>query len=271
MSLPGRPGGDGRSQPARAAATGTLLEVRGVEHHFRGLSVLKNVDMTIPAGQITGLIGPNGAGKSTLFNIISGFLVPQRGSIVFDGQDIASWSVTRRSAAGLLRTFQTPQVFAHLTVEENLVAGAWLGTSSGFLADLFNLPASRRDLREMRRRADEACERFELQDIRSTRAGDLPAGRQRLVELARAAVAGPRLLCLDEPSSGLAAEEVAELRRALERLLSSGITILLVSHDMDLMTVASTVHVLCFGEIIARGDFAGVKDDPRVREAYLGV
>jgi ABC-type branched-subunit amino acid transport system ATPase component len=248
-----------------------LLEMKGIEHHFRGLKVLRGVDMSIPADRITGLIGPNGAGKSTLFNIVSGFLTPSGGSVLFDARDVTGWNVTRRSRAGLIRTFQTPQVFAHMTVRENLIAGAWLGTRSGFVADMLALPGARADLRAMTRRAEEAGERFELHDVWNTRAGDLTAGRQRLVELARASVATPKLLCLDEPSSGLNLEEVGELRRALERLLAAGMTILLVSHDMELMTVASSVHVLCFGEIIARGDFAAVKEDPRVREAYLGV
>lgn len=248
-----------------------LLEVRKVVHHFRGLSVLRDVTLEVPRDRITGLIGPNGAGKSTLFNIVSGFLRPHGGMLVYDGTDVTDWSITRRSAAGLVRTFQTPQVFGEMTVRENLMAAAWLRTSSGFLSGMLGLPKARGDLRRMSERAEEIGARFELAPVWNTRAGDLPAGRQRLVELARAAVTSPRLLCLDEPSSGLAPEEVGALRRALERLHAGGVSILLVSHDMELMEVASSVNVLCFGEIIARGDFRAVKDDPRVREAYLGV
>jgi len=136
---------------------------------------------------------------------------------------------------------------------------------------MFGLPAARREMREVRVKAAEVGQRFELQAHWATRAADLPAGRQRVVELARAAMTSPRLLCLDEPSSGLNGDEVAALRVALEQLRASGITILLVSHDMALMEVAHTVRVLCFGEIIAQGDFRAVKEDPRVREAYLGV
>jgi ABC-type branched-subunit amino acid transport system ATPase component len=248
-----------------------LLEVRRVEHHFRGLSVLRGVSFEVPRHQITGLIGPNGAGKSTLFNIVSGFLRPRGGSLMYDGADVTGWSVTRRAAAGLVRTFQTPQIFAEMTVRENLMAAGWLGTGSGFVAGLFGLPRARAELRRMGERAEEVGARFELLSAWHARAGSLPAGRQRMVELARAAVTAPRLLCLDEPSSGLSAEEVGALRLALEQLHADGVSILLVSHDMELMEVASTVHVLCFGEIIARGDFRAVKDDPRVREAYLGA
>jgi ABC-type branched-subunit amino acid transport system ATPase component len=158
-----------------------------------------------------------------------------------------------------------------MTVHENLMAAGWLSTSSGFLSDMLSLPSAQRDIRKITQRAEEIGERFELDSVWDIRAGDLPAGRQRLVELARATMASPRLLCLDEPSSGLNPEEIEELRRALERLTETGISILLVSHDMELMAVAACVHVLCFGEIIASGNFTSVKENPRVREAYLGV
>ena len=248
-----------------------LLEVRNIEHQFRGLSVLRGVALEANQGCITGLIGPNGAGKSTLFNIVSGFLTPSGGTVAYGGQDITHWSVTQRSCAGLVRTFQTPQVFAHMTVQENLTAAGWMATSGSFITSMLALPKSRRELRAMTLLAEEAAARFDLLSVWSLRAGDLPAGRQRLLELARAAVTSPRLLCLDEPSSGLNSEEVAALRRALELLLDAGVSILLVSHDMELMEVASIVHVLCFGEIIANGDFRTVKENPRVREAYLGI
>lgn len=249
----------------------TLLTARDIAHSFRGLSVLRGINFSVPPHGITGLIGPNGAGKSTLFNIVSGFLAPRAGAVLYDGQDVTTWSVPRRAKAGLIRTFQTPQVFANMTVRENLVAASYLATRSSFVEDLLVLPRARRDLRRMQANAEEACESFKLQSVWGTRAGDLPAGRQRLVELARAAVAQPRLLCLDEPSSGLNVEEVADLGRALHSLKEGGTTILLVSHDMDLMTVADTVHVLCFGEIITSGTLREVKQNPRVREAYLGV
>jgi branched-chain amino acid transport system ATP-binding protein len=248
-----------------------LLQVRNVSHSFRGLSVLRGVNFDVPEGRIVGLIGPNGAGKSTLFNIISGFLAPNQGEVVFRGSDISALGVPRRSQQGLMRSFQTPQVFAHLTVRENLMAGCYKETRSGVIAGLLGLPASRRECAEMRETADRACEIFGLGPVRDQLAGKLPGGQQRLVELARAAVGKPTLLCLDEPSSGLNTEEVNQLMEMLRRLNQEGMTILLVSHDMDLVAVASSVHVLCFGEIIASGPFAAVKGDVRVREAYLGV
>ena len=248
-----------------------LLEVRRISRSFRGLQVLRGVSFSVESGAVVGLIGPNGAGKSTLFNIVSGFLPPDDGDVIYDGADISRRSVPARSYAGLVRTFQTPQVFRHLSVRENLMAGCYKQTHSGVLANLLGTPGSREESRRMRRSADEACEEFGLTTVRDRAAGELPAGQQRLVELARAAIGQPRLLCLDEPSSGLNTEEVGQLMSALRRLNEQGITILLVSHDMDLVTVAPIIHVLCFGEIIASGPLGEVQGDARVREAYLGV
>jgi branched-chain amino acid transport system ATP-binding protein/nonpolar-amino-acid-transporting ATPase len=248
-----------------------LLEVRNVSHSFSGLHVLKDVSFAAEDGSICGLIGPNGAGKSTLFNIISGFLAPDRGEVVYAGADINRLSVAQRSLQGLVRTFQTPQVFAHLTVRENLVAGGYKDLRSGMLANLLGTSGSRQELRRMQDAADAACAKFGLSTVRERLAGKLPAGQQRLVELARAALGRPRLLCLDEPSSGLNSEEVAQLMQMLRLLNREGVSIVLVSHDMDLVAVASVLHVLCFGEIIASGPLAKVQADARVREAYLGV
>jgi ABC-type branched-subunit amino acid transport system ATPase component len=250
---------------------GTLLEVRNISHSFSGLHVLKSVSFAAEEGSICGLIGPNGAGKSTLFNIISGFLAPDRGEVVYAGADISRLSVPQRSYRGLVRTFQTPQVFPHLTVRENLVAGGYKHMHSGMLANLLGTAGSRRELGRMQQAAEAACERFGLSAVRDRLAGKLPGGQQRLVELARAALGQPRLLCLDEPSSGLNTEEVTQLMAMLRLLNREGVSILLVSHDMDLVTVASVIHVLCFGEVIASGPLAEIQADARVREAYLGV
>jgi branched-chain amino acid transport system ATP-binding protein/nonpolar-amino-acid-transporting ATPase len=250
---------------------GALLEVRDVTRSFGGLRVLNGVSFSVEAGAICGLIGPNGAGKSTLFNIISGFLTPDQGQVVYAGADVSRLSVPQRSYRGLVRSFQTPQVFAHLTVLENLVAGCYKDTRSGVLANLIGTPGARRELRRMREAAAAACDRYGLAGVRERPAGKLPGGQQRLLELARAALGRPRLLCLDEPSSGLNSEEVSQLMQMLRQLNREGVSILLVSHDMDLVTVASAIHVLCFGEIIASGPFAQIQADARVREAYLGI
>jgi branched-chain amino acid transport system ATP-binding protein len=247
------------------------LEVRNIAHRFGGLEVLKGVSFDVLPGSITGLIGPNGAGKSTLFNIISGFLRPTAGDIVFLGGVATDHPIQRRSRNGLLRTFQTPQVFRDLTVWENLIVGCHMLGRTGVMAGLLALPAVRRELKEASARAENILQEFELTGLRDVRAGEIPAGRQRMVELARAVVSGPTLLCLDEPSSGLSASEVQGLMLALRKLNQSGMTILLVSHDMELMGISDSIHALCFGEIIASGNLAHMQSNPRVREAYLGV
>jgi ABC-type branched-subunit amino acid transport system ATPase component len=247
------------------------LEVRDVSHRFGGLEVLKAVTFEVLPGSITGLIGPNGAGKSTLFNIISGFLKPTGGEIVFQGEIATDHPIQRRSKDGLLRTFQTPQVFRDMTVWENLVVGCHMRGRTGVMAGLLAFPAVRRELREAGERAERIVRDFELTGIRDVLAGELPAGRQRILELARAVIAGPTLLCLDEPSSGLSATEVQGLMQALRKLNQSGMTILLVSHDMELMRISDSIHALCFGEIIASGDLRHMQSNLRVREAYLGV
>jgi branched-chain amino acid transport system ATP-binding protein len=247
------------------------LTVTDVRHSFRGLHVLRGVSFDVAKGTLTGLIGPNGAGKSTLFNIVSGFLRPDAGTVALDGVDVSRQSVQQRARGGLMRTFQTPQVFPHLSVHENLMMGSFRLTRDGVLSGLLTLPGARAATKRMREAADAACDRFQLGAVRNRLAGTLPGGQQRLVELARAVAAKPRLLCLDEPSSGLNAAEVEQLMAMLLALNREGLTILLVSHDMDLVAIASTIHVLCFGEIIAAGPLDRVREDPRVREAYLGV
>ena len=247
------------------------MRVDRVSKSFYGLSVLRDVTLNIVQGAIAGLIGPNGAGKSTLFNIVSGFLRPDSGDVSYRGKSITRSSVTSRSHAGIVRSFQTPQVFAEMTVRENLIVGCHKLSHTGFVSNLLGLSSSRRELTEMNAMAADALQRFGLERMADVRAADLPAGQQRLVELARAALARPDLLCLDEPSSGLNSAETQQLRAMLERLNREGMTIFLVSHDMDLMEISSAVSVLCFGEIIAHGDFASVKANPVVREAYLGA
>jgi ABC-type branched-subunit amino acid transport system ATPase component len=258
--------------PSAALATAAAsLDVTDVTHNFGGLQVLRGVNFSVPAGSLTGLIGPNGAGKSTLFNIVSGFLTPRAGRVCYDGRDVTRDSVQARSRAGMLRTFQTPRVFGNLTVLENLMTGLYRHTDSGLLSDMWRSARSRAQLARMRAEAENAADKFGLREVRERLAGKLPAGMQRLIELARAYVSQPRLLMLDEPSSGLNSSEIEQLRAALLRLNAEGISILLVSHDMDLVTIASKVHVLCFGSIIASGPMHEIKQDERVRQAYLGV
>ncbi len=249
----------------------TLLALNDIRHSFRGLHVLKGVALEVPQGAFVGLIGPNGAGKSTLFNIASGFLQPDAGGVFFDGADLTQCSVQERSRRGLVRTFQTPQVFGAMTVVENLMVGRHKQTRSGIVGNLFRSTRSIREFHAAEQTAHSMLKRFGLEHVAQHKAANLPAGLQRMLELARAYVGEPRLLLLDEPSSGLNGDEIVQLKRRLHELNGEGITILLISHDMNLIDAAANVHVLFFGEIIAAGPMAVLRDDVRVREAYLGV
>ena len=247
------------------------LAMHDIAHSFGGLQVLRKIDVAVPAGRIVGLIGPNGSGKTTCFNIASGFLRPRAGRVMLDGADISSFSVQQRSRAGLVRTFQAPQVFDQMSVLENLMVGEHKSTHTGVLAGMLGTRGARAEFGATRARAAQCAERFGLGRLLDTRAGLLPAGQRRVVELARACIGGPRVLLLDEPSSGLNSEEIEVLRRWILELNRGGLTVFLVSHDMGLMTVCDEVHVLYFGELIASGGLAEVQTNARVREAYLGV
>lgn len=264
----------GRTGSHGTPATGTpgsALRLQGIAHSFGGLQVLRKVDIDVPPGRLVGLIGPNVSGKTTCFNIASGFLRQNAGRVLLDDDDISRSSVQARSRAGLVRTFQAPKVFEHMTVLENLMVGAHKSTRAGFMAALLGTRGARAEQAATREEAQRCARRFGIDTLLATRAGLLPAGQRRIVELARACMGRPRVLLLDEPSSGLNSEEIEVLRRWIRELNRDGLTVFLVSHDMGLMTVCETVHVLYFGEVIASGSLADVQADARVREAYLGV
>jgi branched-chain amino acid transport system ATP-binding protein/nonpolar-amino-acid-transporting ATPase len=253
------------------ASGAALLRVESVAHNFGGLKVLRNVTLDIPEGELVGLIGPNGSGKTTLFNIISGFLKPYGGRVLFDGRDITADDVAVRGHQGIVRTFQTPKVFERMTVLENVMVGNHRHTGTGFLQNLLLAPAVRREIREATEQAEEACGKFGLKDVMQVIAASLPAGMRRNLELARAYMSRPRCLLLDEPSSGLNSREIDLLAEWLMLLNREGMTILLVSHDMNLMGISSCVNVLYFGEIIASGSMERIQQDQLVQQAYLGM
>jgi ABC-type branched-subunit amino acid transport system ATPase component len=246
-----------------------ILALDSVGHRFGGLTVLRSVTFSIPEGGLVGLIGPNGSGKTTLFNIISGYLPLQTGRIVFRDKPLTTQTVQDRSRAGMVRTFQTPKIFERMTVIENTMVGACKLTRTGMLQDLLHSPRARSEMQEIRIRAERVCHDLGL--LGHLPASTLPAGQRRILEIARALVGEPRLLMLDEPSAGLNREEMRQLIAAIRRINEQGLAILLVSHDMELMAVAEAVHVLNFGEIIARGDMAAIQQNPDVREVYLGL
>ena len=251
--------------------TGSALVLDGVGHAFGGFQVLSGVRFDVPKGGLVGLIGPNGSGKTTLFNIVSGFIPPKWGRVLWCGADLAGRSVEARSRMGLVRTFQTPKVFEHLTVLENVMVGLYRKTRTGIVQAMLRTSASRAEVLSMARQARAVCEQFGLGSFVEKVAGSLTAGQRRNLELARVQVGAPELLMLDEPSSGLSQDEVESLKASLRRLNEAGLTILLVTHDMDLMAVAQCVHVLSAGEIIASGTMQDMQRNPQVQQVYLGV
>ena len=232
-----------------------ILEVRGLMMRFGGVMALNDVDVDVPTGQITGLIGPNGAGKTTLFNVINGMLEPSSGTVRLSGVDATRFPPHRRAKLGLARTFQRLELFASMTVRDNVRVGAEL--------------AGRRHIR---RSVEKIITRVGLAEVADQLAGDLPTGSARLVEIARALATQPTVLLLDEPASGLSEEETDHLARLLRSLASESIAILLVEHDVNfIMEVCDSIYVLNLGEVIAHGSPEEIRNDPLVLSAYLGT
>jgi ABC-type branched-subunit amino acid transport system ATPase component len=247
----------------------TLLRTDDLTVSFGGVHALSGVHLTIEDGDgIVGLIGPNGAGKTTFIDAVTGFVEPSAGIIEFLGHDITHAPPHQRAQRGLLRTFQSLELFEDLTVEQNLSAAAERTPWWQFVVDAVRPRRSA----EAEAAVDRALELLDLTDDRYTLPGDLSHGRRRLVGMARALAARPQLLLLDEPAAGLDTTESQSLGRLLRVLADTGTTILLIDHDMGLvLDVCDTVHVLDFGQLIAHGTPDEVRRDPGVVNAYLGA
>ncbi|MCU1371767.1 MAG: sulfate/thiosulfate import ATP-binding protein CysA 2 [Ilumatobacteraceae bacterium] len=236
-----------------------LLAAQELTVRFGGHVAVAEVDLQVRAGSVTGLIGPNGAGKTTTFNALCGLQSVSRGRVLLDGRDISSLSPHKRARLGLGRTFQRLETFSLLTVRENVLAGAEFRQAKG-TGDASPSAVTDRLLGQLG-----------LDDVAHERVDGLPTGRARLVEVARALANGPRVLLLDEPSSGLNEAETSEFATVLHQLTDGGLAVLLVEHDMSLvMSACEDIYVLDFGRIIATGDPAAVQADQKVRAAYLG-
>jgi branched-chain amino acid transport system ATP-binding protein len=260
--------------PSGTPADGGDLALHNVGVRFGGLVALEDVSLRVPAGRIVGVIGPNGAGKTTLFNVVCGFVAPTSGSLTLDGQPFRP-RPHRLTRLGIARTLQGVGLFHGLTVLENVMAGASHAARAGFAAALFGLPKSDRDERWLRQQALDLLAELGVAQHAAAAPATLPYAARKRVALARALIARPRLLLLDEPAGGLSAEDIAELSELITALPSrtdGACSIMLVEHHMDLvMSVCHDVVVLDFGKVIAAGTPEQVRDNPLVTEAYLGA
>jgi branched-chain amino acid transport system ATP-binding protein len=249
-----------------------LLAVRDLTVRFGGLVALNTLDLTVREGEIFALVGPNGAGKTTLLNCISGFVTPSAGSITFAEREILPLGRHRRAALGIGRTFQNMQLFTSMTVLDNLITAQHAHLRATFFASLLPFgPAIAEDHRA-RQAARDILALLGIERYRDAIAGSLPFGVQKLVGVARALVARPRLVLLDEPAAGMPSGETAQFAQSLRRWRDElGVTFLLIEHNMALVqSVAETVCVLDYGRKLAEGKSAEVLTDPAVLEAYLG-
>jgi branched-chain amino acid transport system ATP-binding protein len=249
----------------------SLLKVEKLSKRFGGLQAVKDVTFGVERGIIKAVIGPNGAGKTTLFNLLSGFLAPDSGVVVFRGEPLQGLPVHATAARGMSRTFQHIRLFARMTALENVMVGRHVRSRAGFLAGMLDLRSARREEREIRDHALAAMEFLDIARLADEEATSLSYGQQRLVELARALASEPELLLLDEPAAGLNMRETADLALLIGRIRDRGITVLIVEHDMSLvMNISDEVVVLSYGEKIADDRPLAIQKDPQVVKVYLG-
>jgi len=242
-----------------------ILETSGLTKEFKGFTAVDKVDLRVRRGHIHALIGPNGAGKTTCFNLLTKFLEPTRGKIVFNGVDITGEKPAEIARRGVIRSFQISAVFPHLTVLENVRIGLqrFTGTSFHFWKGLSGL-------RQLDGRVMELLAQVDLQDMAQLKAGDLPYGRKRALEIVTTMAMEPELMLLDEPTQGMGHEDVERVTDLIKRV-AQGRTVLMVEHNMRVVSkIADRITVLARGAVLAEGDYAEVSKHPAVLEAYMG-
>ena len=248
--------------------SGNVLETKGLTVTFGGLNANDSVDLAVPEGSFVGLIGPNGAGKTTFIDAITGYVPMSAGTATFDGDDIALLKPHERASRGLVRTFQQLELFEDLSVRDNLLVAGYPTKWYTFILDMLHLTPRNAEVEE---RVDWALEIMGLTDVADTVPTDLPHGRRKLVGVARALAAAPKLILLDEPAAGLDTAESQILGQHLREFLDHDMSVFLIDHDMGLvLSVCDYIYVLDFGRIIAEGTPAEVREDPAVKAAYLG-
>lgn len=248
-----------------------LLEVNGISKEFGGLLAADKISLRVNEGEIVSVIGPNGAGKTTVFNIITGIYKADNGSIFFDGKEITNQNPKVIVGAGVSRTFQNIRLFTNLRVIENVLIGEHLSINYSFVDLIFRTSKYLRCEREATQKAVEILEGIDLGDDINSYAGDLPYGKQRRLEIARAIATGARLILLDEPAAGMNPQESEDLMRFIRSLRDSGYTILMIEHDMNIvMHISDRIYVMNYGKVIADGKPKEVAANPDVIKAYLG-
>jgi branched-chain amino acid transport system ATP-binding protein len=249
-----------------------VLKISGLTKNFGGLAAVSGLDISVNRGDIMGLIGPNGAGKTTVFNLITGFIRPTEGQVVFDDKDITAKNPHLIATKGIVRTFQGDNIFPDFTVLQNIILACHLRPGVGFFETVLHTAGSRRKEKDILRRSRSLLELVGLDKMADVITRNLAHGHKRILGIAIALAAEPKLLLLDEPLSGMNAAEVSETMSLIDRLWQSGLTILLIEHNMRAaMSLCQRIVVLNFGKKIAEGSPDEIKENSEVIQAYLGA